>query len=117
MLGSLGQVTVREVHNGLQARREIGYTTVLKLKLMKIMAAKGLIERDGSVRPQHCWPLRTRKQTQRQATRELVERPFEGSSGKLVLPALSGQRASGAELEEIRELLDRIEAGCKETDG
>src|ERR1022692_3257209 len=48
VLWDLGPSTVRDVHTTLERRREIGYTTVLKL--MQIMAAKGLVERDETAR-------------------------------------------------------------------
>ena len=108
VLWARGSATVREVFNELSSRREVGYTTVLKL--MQIMAEKGLVERDESVRPQVYRPLATRKQTQRQAMSDLVERLFGGSPGKLVLQALSSERATGEELEKIRQLLDRLES-------
>ena len=45
-----GRATVREVFEELSASQDTGYTTVLKF--MQIMTDKGLLVRDGSVRPQ-----------------------------------------------------------------
>lgn len=107
VLWSRGSATVREVLADLSARREVGYTTVLKQ--MQIMTEKGLVERDESVRPQVYRPARSEDQTQRQLTREFLDRLFDGSPGKLVMQALSSKRASAEELAEIRELLDELE--------
>ena len=46
VLWRLGPSTVREVHDVLSKERPIQYTTTLKL--MQIMAEKGLLERDES---------------------------------------------------------------------
>ena len=46
-----GSATVRELHEAVSLDRALGYTTVLKL--MQIMAEKGLVERDETERAQH----------------------------------------------------------------
>jgi len=48
VLWETGPATVRSVHDVLAARRDIGYTTVLKT--MQIMTEKGLVSRDASRR-------------------------------------------------------------------
>lgn len=99
--------TVREVHEILSGRQDIGYTTVLKL--MQIMTEKGLIERDRSVRPQTYWAARPQKQTQKMLLRDLLDRAFSGSPGSLVLQALAMRKSTPEELKEIRALIDRLE--------
>ena len=99
--------TVREVYDQLSKRREIGYTTVLKL--MQIMTEKGLLERDTSVRPQVFWAAIPRQQTQKMLLRDLLDRAFSGSPGSMVLQALSMRKSTPEELEEIRALLDKLE--------
>ena len=111
VLWTRGQATVREVLADLSARREVGYTTVLKQ--MQIMAEKGLVKRDESVKPQVYTPAKSRGVTQKQLTKDLLERLFDGSPGKLVMQALSSKRASREELAEIRELLDELEEGVE----
>jgi len=109
VLWSRGPSTVREVQEALGPERGAGYTTVLKL--MQIMAEKGLVARDERARA-HVYAARAAEaQTQRQLVRDLVDRAFGGSAAKLVLQALSGRRASPAEIERIRRLLDDIEGG------
>jgi predicted transcriptional regulator len=102
-----GSATVREVHDELNERADIGYTTVLKL--MQIMVDKGLLERDTSVRPQVFWAAQPQRQTQRMLLRQLVDRAFSGSPGSLVLQALALRKSSPEELDEIRALLDKLE--------
>ena len=40
---------------------------------------------------------------------DLMEKAFDGSGAQLALRALSHKRASKEELDEVRELLDRLE--------
>jgi predicted transcriptional regulator len=103
VLWERGPATVRQVHEAL-ADRETGYTTTLKL--MQIMADKGLVTRDESART-HVYAARvSQEQTQRQLVNDLVDRAFGGSAAELVLRALSDARTSTEELREIRKLID-----------
>lgn len=99
-----GATTVRQVHEALARTRDTGYTTTLKL--MQIMADKGLVTRDESART-HIYDARvSQEHTQRQLLNDLVDRAFGGSAAELVLRALSSHRSSAAELQEIRKLID-----------
>ena len=107
VLWDRGASTVREVHEALRDSQESGYTTVLKL--LQIMTEKGLVDRDASQRA-HVYTSRLGEhRTQRQLLRDLVDRAFAGSPGKLVLQALSSSKASPQEMKEIRRLLDQME--------
>ena len=96
--------TVRQVNDVLSASRDTGYTTTLKL--MQIMAEKGLVTRDERDRS-HVYAAKLPKdQTQRQLVTDLVDRAFGGSAAALVLQALSAHAASSEELGEIQRLID-----------
>jgi predicted transcriptional regulator len=100
---------VRDVHSTLSEWRDVGYTTVLKL--LQIMTDKGLVVRDESQRS-HVYRARQRETTtQKQLVRDLVKRAFGGSTEKLVMQALSSQKASTEELAEIRRMLDELDGG------
>ena len=104
VLWERGPSTVRQVHEALAEARDTGYTTTLKL--MQIMADKGLVTRDESART-HVYTARVSQEgTQRQLLNDLVERAFGGSAAELVLRALSTHTASDEELREIRKLID-----------
>jgi len=109
VLWQRGPSTVRQVWEQIQAGRPAGYTTVLKL--MQIMTAKGLLERDESRRTHVYRPAVSAEKTQRQLVGHLLDRAFEGSARKLVLQALSAKPVSAEELSQIRSLLDAIERG------
>lgn len=107
ILWDQGPSTVREVFQALNEAREAGYTTVLKL--MQIMSEKGILTRDESVRPQVYRTEKSRHQTQKLLVADVLDRAFQGSSGKLAMQALSTRKSSPEELQEIRDLLDRLE--------
>jgi predicted transcriptional regulator len=104
-----GPCTVRDVHERLSQERQIGYTTVLKL--MQIMTDKGLVARDETQRA-HVYRARVAEEdTQTRLVDNLLDRAFGGSAEKLVLRALTAQKASPEELERIRDILDKLEGG------
>lgn len=108
VLWNRGASTVGEVHTKILEHNRVGYTTVLKL--MQIMHAKGLLERDDSNRAHIYQSTFSREHTQRQLLSKLTQRAFGGSVAELVLQALgSSRRSSAAELERIRQLIDELE--------
>jgi predicted transcriptional regulator len=104
-----GPCTVRDVQEELARSQPTGYTTALKL--LQIMAEKGLVDRDESRRTHIYRASRPEEQTQRQLVGDLLERAFGGSAQKLVMQALASKPASSEELAAIRALLDRLEGG------
>jgi BlaI family transcriptional regulator, penicillinase repressor len=111
VLWERGPSTVRQVHESLSGPRTIGYTTVLKL--MQIMADKGLVERDETDRTHVYAPRKSEEHTQRQLLQDLLDRAFGGSALKLVMQALSTKKSSPEELAKIRQLLDDHEGGTR----
>jgi BlaI family transcriptional regulator, penicillinase repressor len=108
VLWKRGPSTVREVHEALAVVQDTGYTTVLKL--MQIMAQKGFVERDESNRSHVYRAAITEEQAQRGLLGQLMDKAFSGSAAQLVMRALSMQPASTNELEEIRTMLNKMEA-------
>ena len=102
-----GPSTVREVFETLGETKGTGYTTVLKL--MQIMAEKGLVVRDESERAHRYEAAAPEDETQRRLVGDLLRKAFDGSAKKLVMQALSTERASAEELSEIRRMLDELE--------
>src|SRR5262245_38689901 len=98
-----GPSTVRDVHEALSPSQGTGYTTVLKL--MQLMAQKGLVLRDESQRSHVYRAAAPEAQTQRRLLGDLMEKAFAGSASQLVLRALSVKRSSPEELRQIRALL------------
>jgi BlaI family transcriptional regulator, penicillinase repressor len=110
VLWDRGPSTVREVHEALYRDEGAGYTTALKL--LQVMHAKGLVERDDSQRAHVYRPFSSKEFTQKRFLTDMVQRVFDGSPSQLVLHALgNAARASRQELAEIRALLAKLEKG------
>ena len=111
VLWARGPSTVREVHESLSEKKDLGYTTVLKL--LQIMTAKGTVRRNETQRAhvyESCLPA---EQTKRQIAGDMLQRVFEGSASQLMMHALTGRKASPKEIEELRSMLDDYERGRK----
>ena len=111
VLWSRGASTVRQVHEAVARRKPTQYTTVLKL--LQIMTEKGLVRRDEKQRAHVYQPCQSREWTQRRLAGDLLHRAFGGSPAHLVMGALSARKATRAELDEIRKLLDEYEKGTR----
>ena len=103
VLWARGPSTVREVHEAMAETRDTGYTTTLKL--MQIMARKGLVTRDGSARSHVYAARQTPDSTRGQIVSDLIERAFGGSAATLVMHALSAKPATPDEIKEIQRLI------------
>lgn len=111
VLWDRGPSTVRDVYEALegevQAPSSRRYTTVLKL--MQIMAEKGLVARDERARAHVYEAVITRESTRTRLVEELAEKAFGGSRLSLALQALSSRAATPDEIEQVRALLRDIE--------
>lgn len=102
-----GPSTVREVHEALEAERQVGYSTTLKM--IQVMHAKGLLKRDDTVRPQRYRAVTSRSRTQRRMIDNLVEKAFGGAASQMLVQALSTKRLEADELAELKEVIERLE--------
>ncbi len=106
VLWDRGPLTVRDIHEALEDN-DTGYTTTLKI--LQKMTDKGLVRRDESQRSHVYHPAIAAEKTQRLLVRDLLQRAFGGSPGRMVVQALSEKKATPEELAEIRRLLDDME--------
>ncbi len=111
VLWDRGPSTVRDVHDTISGRKPTQYTTVLKL--LQIMAEKGIVARNEDARAHLYHASRPMEWTQRQLAGDLLERAFGGSASSLMMGALASRKTSRKELAEIRQLLDDYEKGAK----
>ena len=110
ILGVLWQqpgATARSIHNAVHAEQDKNYSTTVKM--LSVMLEKGLVRRDDSVRPQTFTATVTRRKTQKSLVSKLVEKAFDGSASSLVMQALSSGKATKEDLQEIRELIEKLE--------
>src|SRR5580698_846983 len=111
VLWSRGPSTVRDVHETIAARKPTQYTTVLKV--LQIMAEKGLVRRNEEQRAHVYEAARPREWTQKQLAGDLLQRGFNGSAARLMQGALSARKTSKTELAELRKLLEDYEKGAR----
>ena len=102
-----GPSTVREVHQALNDKRPIGYTSVLKL--MQIMTAKGTLRRNEEQRAHVYEAVQPAEKTKRQLALDVLQRVFDGSASQLMMHALADRKASKEEVDELRRLLNDYE--------
>ncbi len=110
VLWSKGPSTVRDVNNVLNAVREVGYTTTLKI--MQIMTQKGTVKRDESTRT-HVYSAAIKEADVKDAMIDrLMDTAFSGSASQLVMQALGRGKTSPQELEKIKEMIKKMEGGA-----
>lgn len=102
-----GPCSVRVVNEIIAEKKDVGYTTTLKL--MQIMAEKGLANRDTSSRRHLYEAAVPRSETQNHLLHKLANLAFDGSHVRLAMQALGEERATKSEIEELRKILDQLE--------
>ena len=108
VLWQFGPSTVRFVNDQLnEQKRAVQYTSTLKL--MQIMAEKEMLLTDKSNMKHIYSPAIEEKKTKGFLLEKFVDTMFNGSSSDLMLQLLGNQKTSAAEIEEIRNLLDKLE--------
>jgi BlaI family transcriptional regulator, penicillinase repressor len=107
VLWERGPSTVREVHQTLNEKRPIGYTSVLKL--MQIMTAKGTVQRNEQQRAHVYEAVQPEAKTKRDLALDVLQRVFDGSASELMMHALAGRKACREEIDEMRRLLNEHE--------
>ena len=109
VLWEKGPSTVREVNNALLKQKEVNYTTTLKL--MQIMADKGILDRDES-QMKHIYRVAEEEQkTKDHLVEKFVDAMYKGSASKLVMQLLGNKNTSKEDLQAIKELLKKLETG------
>lgn len=111
VLWSRGASTVRDIHETITARRPAQYTTILKL--MQIMAEKGLVRRNEEQRAHVYEAAQSQEWTQERLAGDLLRRAFDGSARSLMMGALSAGKTTREELADLRRLLDEYEKRVK----
>ena len=106
-------MTVREVHEALSRDKDTAYTTVLKM--LTIMAEKGLARRDETERSHTYAAVHPEPVVQSSLLKDLMRRAFSGSALSLVQRALDDEMASPEELDAMARMI--AEAKAKRRDG
>ena len=107
ILWDLGPSPVRDIHKQLEAAKGTSYSTTVKM--LAVMLQKGLVKRDEKAQPHIYRPVLTRTKAGKQMLDDLIEKVYDGSAMSLVLQALSSNKVSKEELDEVRQMLDKME--------
>lgn len=102
-----GPSSVRVVNNILNLKRDVGYTTTLKI--MQIMTEKGLVTRDTESRTHIYHSAVKENDTQKSLLENFIEKTYCGSTMSLVLQALGHQKASPEEIEKLKSIIKDLE--------
>jgi len=103
----LDGATVREVHERLNQRRNLAYTTVMTM--MNILDEKGHLTRHKQGRAYRYEPVRPKSQVISGMVDDFVGKVFDGSARPLVLGLVKDRKLSEKDLEEIARLIKDVE--------
>ncbi|MBK7807616.1 MAG: BlaI/MecI/CopY family transcriptional regulator [Saprospiraceae bacterium] len=107
ILWEKGASSVRDINDLLNTRRDVGYTTTLKL--MQIMNEKGLVKRDTAARTHIYKAVVRENETKNNLISDFVNVAFQGSAMNLVMQALGNTSSSVEELSELKSLIAKLE--------
>jgi len=103
-----GPSTVRFVNDQLnEQKRQVQYTSTLKL--MQIMVEKGILKRDESAMKHVYSAAADEGKFKGFLLDRFVDALYDGSAASLMLQLLGNKKTSKEELDQIRELLDRMD--------
>jgi len=107
ILWEQGPSPVRVIHSHLSEIRDTNYSTTVKM--LSVMLDKKLVKRTENERPHVYSAIVTRNRAQKRMLADLIDQVYEGSTTSLVMQALSSKKAKPEDIEQIRELLDRLD--------
>src|ERR1700712_152404 len=110
LLWKHGASTVRFIHDKLNEQKNIvQYTSTLKL--MQVMKEKGMLHRDET-NMKHIYSAAVpEEKIKGNLLGRFVDSMYNGSASSLMLALLDNDKTSAAELEKIKELLNKMDKG------
>lgn len=103
-----GPSTVRFVNDKLnEEKRAVQYSSTLKL--MQIMAEKGIVIRDESSMKHIYSPAEPEDKTKSALLERFVDSMYRGSASSLVMQLFGNKNTSAEELSEIKDFLKKLD--------
>jgi BlaI family penicillinase repressor len=103
-----GPSTVRFVHDMVNEGRETTqYTSTLKL--MQLMADKGMLGRDETNMKHVYYPLLEERGTKGHLLSKFIDTMYQGSVESMMIALLGNEKTSKEDLQKMRELLAEME--------
>jgi len=108
LLWQYGPSTVRFVNDRLnEQKRAVQYTSTLKL--MQIMAEKKMLKRDETNMKHIYIAAMEEQKTKGLLLDRFVDSMFNGSASSLMMQLLGNKKTSKKELQEIKDLLNKLD--------
>ena len=104
ILWKMGEATVRQVYEEMQAGSAIVQNTVQAF--LRTMEDKGLVTHRVEGRSFVYSPIHRREQTSRHMVHKLLDRVYDGAIDQLVASLLSVRQPTDEELRRLQELVD-----------
>ncbi len=100
--------SLKTVHDILSVDKDVGYTTTAKQ--MQRLYEKGMVTREAGEGKSHLYSaVVSETETKSQLFDRFVENAFGNSVSDLVMHALGNEKASEAEIEAIRDFLEKLD--------
>jgi len=100
-------LSVKEIHGELLKKKDVGYTTALKI--MQNMTGKGLLTRTLNGKSHLYSSALKKEETQSSLLDKFIDTAFAGSASNLMMQLLGNKKTSKAELDEIKKIIDDME--------
>jgi BlaI family penicillinase repressor len=102
-----GSLTVKDVHKIVSQKRDIGYTT--SLKIMQIMADKNLCSRELKGKTHVYTALVREEDVQNGFIDNIIKQVFQGSAMELVMQTLGNYKANKSEIADLKSFISKME--------
>lgn len=102
-----GPCSVKQVNEAMNFRKDVGYTT--SLKMLQIMFEKGLVKREATGKIHIYSPAIKEGLVKKNFVKDLIDQVFEGSPMELVVQTLGNYKASAEEISDLKKLIQQLE--------
>lgn len=104
-LWKVQETTARKI--AFEMENTVGWSKTTTYTVLKKCVEKGAVARKEP--GFQCTPLISREEAQRYATRELIDKMYDGSADLLVASLLGDQVLSGEEIDKLKQLVQNLE--------
>lgn len=108
ILWHYGPCTVKRVNEIMNEKKEVGYTT--SLKMLQIMLDKGFCVREAEGKLHIYRAAIKEQQVKKNYVRDMIDQVFEGSPMEMVVQTLGNYKASAQEIDELKKLIKDLES-------
>ncbi|MEM6347715.1 MAG: BlaI/MecI/CopY family transcriptional regulator [Bacteroidota bacterium] len=107
VLWEIEPATVRQVHERLQSKRKVGYTTTLKQMQRMTEAPKNMLLKLDESTPHQFKAIVRESEVQKTMFKRLLDTAFKGSAMQLVMHALGEAKTDPEEIAQLEAWLQK----------